>query len=147
LGGQAGIVGQHLTLEDSPCIVVGIMPPSFVFYPTQTNMWTLITPSSELDRNPDRNGVAVFGRLKPGVSRASAEADLRLLAHAIDQGRRYAMEMEPVSFDLQREFTWLAGRNLRRDQRGRLHGEGRREQSQRQRRDARRRAKAVPGLV
>ncbi len=113
LGGQAGIVGQHLTLEDSPCTVAGIMPPSFVFFPAPTDMWTLITPSSELDRNPDRNGVAVFGRLKPGVSRASAEAELRLLAHNIDQGRRYGVEMEPESFDLRREFTWLAGHNLR----------------------------------
>jgi putative ABC transport system permease protein len=113
LGGQAGIVGQHLTLEDSSCTVVGIMPPGFVFFPAPTNMWTLITPGSELDRNPDRNGVAVIGRLKPGVSRASAEAELRTLAHAIDQGRRYGMEMEPVSFDLQQEFTWLTGRNLR----------------------------------
>ncbi len=113
LGGQAGIVGQHLTLEDSSCTVIGIMPPSFVFFPAPSNMWMLITPASELDRNPDRNGVAVFGRLKPGVSRASAEAELRLLAHAIDQGRRYGMEVEPVSFDLQEKFTWLAGRNLR----------------------------------
>ena len=113
LGGQAGIIGQHLTLEDSACTVVGIMPPGFVFFPAPTDMWTLITPDSELDRNPDRNGVAVFGRLKPGVSRASAEAELRLLAHATDQGRRYGMEMEPVSFDLQQKFTWLAGRNLR----------------------------------
>jgi putative ABC transport system permease protein len=113
LGAQSGIVGQHLTLEDSPCTVVGIMPPSFVFYPAPTDMWTLITPASELDRNPDANGVAVFGRLKPGVSRASAEAELRTLAHATDQGRRYGMEMEPVSFDLQQKFTWLTGRNLR----------------------------------
>ena len=113
LGGKAGIVGQQLTLEDSSCTVIGIMPPSFAFYPAPTDMWTLITSGSELDRNPDRNGVAVFGRLKPGVSRTGAEGDLRRLAHAIDQGRRYGIEVEPVSFDLQQEFTWLAGRNLR----------------------------------
>ena len=113
LGGQTGIIGQHLTLDDSACTVIGIMPPSFAFYPAPTNLWTLITPASELDRNPDANGVAVVGRLKPGVSRASAEAELRALARAADQGRRYGMEMEPVNFDLQQEFTWLAGRNLR----------------------------------
>ncbi len=113
LGGEAGIVGQHLTLEDSACTVIGIMPSRFAFYPAPTDLWMLITPASELDRNPDRNGVAVFGRLKPGVSRAGAETDLRLIAHAIDQGRRYGTEVEPVSFDLQQEFTWLAGRNLR----------------------------------
>jgi putative ABC transport system permease protein len=112
-GGQAGMVGQHLTLEDSSCTVIGIMPASFVFYPAPSEMWTLITPASELDRNPDRNGVAVFGRLKPGVTRAGAEAELRLLARGIDEGRGFGVEVEPVSFDLQQEFTWLAGRNLR----------------------------------
>ena len=112
-GGQAGVIGQRLILEDASCTVTGIMPASFVFYPLPTEMWTLITPDSELDRNPDRNGVAVFGRLKPGVSRAGAEAELRLLARAIDQGRGFGVEAEPVSFDLQQEFTWLAGRNLR----------------------------------
>ena len=113
IGGQAGMVGQRLTLEDSSCTVIGIMPPGFVFFPVPSEMWTLITPASELDRNPDRNGVAVIGRLKPGVSRASAEAELRLLARTIDQGRGFGVEAEPVSFDLQQEFTWLAGRNLR----------------------------------
>jgi putative ABC transport system permease protein len=113
LGGQAGIVGQHLTLEDSSCTVAGVMPSSFVFFPAPTDMWTLITPGSELDRNPDRNGVAVFGRLRPGVSRASAETELRALAYATDRGRRYGTEMEPVSFDVQQEFTWLVGHDLR----------------------------------
>ncbi len=113
LGGKPEIVGQRLALEEESCTVAGIMPASFVFYPLPTDLWTLITPASELDRNPDRNGVAVFGRLKPGVSRTAAEAELRLLARQIDQGRGFGVEIEPVAFDLQDEFIWLAGRNLR----------------------------------
>ncbi len=113
LGRQADIAGKHLTLDDSSCAVIGVMPPSFAFYPLPSDMWTLITPGSDLDRNPDRNGVAVIGRLKPGVTRASAEAELRLLARATDQGRDFGLETEPVSFDLQHEFTWLAGPTLR----------------------------------
>ena len=113
LGGKADIVGQHLALDDQSCNVVGVMPSGFVFFPLPTDLWTLITASSELDRNPERNGVAVFGRLKPGVSRASAEAELQLRARQIDQGRGFGVEIEPVAFDLQQEFTWLAGRNLR----------------------------------
>src|SRR5262249_38219863 len=59
LGGDAAIVGQSLTLDDSPCTVVGVMPASFVFYPVPTDLWTLITPASQLERDPDHNGVAV----------------------------------------------------------------------------------------
>jgi predicted permease len=113
LGGKPDAVGQQLTLEDASCTVVGIMPASFIFYPTPVDLWTLVTPGSELERNPDRNGVAVFGRLKPGISRATAEAELRSLARQIDQGRGFGVEVEPVAFDLQQEFTWLTGRNLR----------------------------------
>ena len=113
LGGQANIVGHELRLADRPCTVAGVMPASFVFYPEQTELWTLITPASDLARNPDRSGIAVFGRRKAGVSKEAAEAELRALAHQINGGIRFAAEMEPIAFPLQEEFTWLAGRNLR----------------------------------
>jgi putative ABC transport system permease protein len=113
LGADPRIVGTRLALEDSSCTVIGIMPPGFVCFPAPTEIWTLITPGSELDRNPDRNGVAVIGRLKPGVSRSTAEAELRQIARAVDHGQGFGVEMEPVSFDLQQEFIWLVGHNLR----------------------------------
>jgi putative ABC transport system permease protein len=113
LGADSRIVGERLTLEDSSCTVIGIMPPGFVCFPVPTEMWTLIDRGSELDRNPDRNGVAVIGRLKPGVSRSTAEAELRQLTLAVDHGRGFGVEVEPVSFDLQEEFIWLVGHNLR----------------------------------
>ena len=53
---------------------------------------------------------AVF---KPGVSRTAALAELKLLAQQIDHGRGFGVEIEPVAFDLQDEFIFMAGRNLR----------------------------------
>ncbi len=113
LGAQPSVIGQSLQLDGQTCTVVGVMPSAFVFYPEPTELWTLITPNSRIARNPDRFGVGVFGRLKPGVSKESVESELRLLAHQIDDGTRNGAKMEPVVYSLQQEFTWMAGRNLR----------------------------------
>lgn len=115
LGGDPSIVGQTLAMDDNPCTVVGVMPQSFSFYPMQTDAWTLITPSSDYTKLPWRTMTGVFGRLKPGVSRAAAQAELdaiekRILPESPDMG---AMGIAmPDVLDLQSNFTWLAGRNL-----------------------------------
>jgi putative ABC transport system permease protein len=113
LGANAGIVGQSLQLDGQSCAVVGVMPAGFTFYPEETELWTLITPRSRIARNPDRFGLAVFGRLKRGISREGAETEVRVLASHINDGIRYGSKMEPAVYPLQHEFTWLAGRNLR----------------------------------
>lgn len=119
LGSAADVVGGHLTLDDRACTVVGIMPKGFDFYPKQSDLWTLISPSGGFGdylQNPLYSVVGVFGRLKPGVSLASAQAELTLihqrLVHVLPPGT-WIGELVPVVYELQSEFTWLAGRNLR----------------------------------
>ncbi|HVH88367.1 MAG TPA: ADOP family duplicated permease, partial [Terriglobales bacterium] len=58
----------------------------------------------------------VFGRLKRGVGRAAAEAELSTLEQNIlpEAPKDLALpQAVPVVLNLQSEFTWLAGRNLR----------------------------------
>ena len=119
LGSAADAVGGHLTLDDRACTVVGVMPKGFGFYPKQSDLWTLISPSGAYGdylQNPLYSIVGVFGRLKPGVSLASAQAELTLihqrLVHELPPGT-WIGELVPVVYELQSEFTWLAGRNLR----------------------------------
>ena len=52
LGGAPGMVGTELTLDDQSCVVVGIMPEDFSFYPRQVQAWTLITHESDFVRDP-----------------------------------------------------------------------------------------------
>ncbi|HKF52506.1 MAG TPA: ABC transporter permease, partial [Candidatus Acidoferrales bacterium] len=115
LGGE-NIVGNTLTLNGQACLVIGIMPQDFSFYPKQTQLWSLITPQSDYAKHPWIGSVGVFGLLNPGVTRASAEAELTALQ------RRIINEAPPNSvpenalpdvLDLQFDFTWLTGRNLR----------------------------------
>jgi predicted permease len=116
LGSPADIIGKSLILDGKSCNVAGIMPPGFDFYPRQTSVWTLITPQSDFARHPIDNPVAVFGRLKTGVPKDRALAELAGLHQRVVQeapAGSWVTEVVPVIYDLQEEFTWLAGRNLR----------------------------------
>ena len=77
--GGADIVGRTLTVNDESCLVAGIMPKDFSFYPKRTQLWMLITPQGEYAKNPWSSMVGVVGLLAPGVTRASAEAELKAL--------------------------------------------------------------------
>ena len=111
LGGDAAIAGRRLTLDRQACTVVGVMPEEFSFYPGKTEAWILITPKP-LQPDLDQMVVGIFVRLKPGVSAAQAENELRGLYRARHREGE-TREMQPVVYDLHGEFTFLAGRTLR----------------------------------
>jgi putative ABC transport system permease protein len=115
LGGEPAWVGRNLTLDGVNCTVAGIMPKDFTFYPKQTELWTLITANSKLAQKPWDTPIGAFGLLKPGVSRATAEAELASIEKRIinEDAGWAALKPEPNVLDLQWEFTWLTGRNLR----------------------------------
>lgn len=84
-GGDAGVVGRAVTLDGRPYTVVGVMPRSFQFAPfwaTQAEMWT---PLAMANRINDRDGrsLRVFGRLRPGVTLAGAQAEMTGLANRL----------------------------------------------------------------
>jgi putative ABC transport system permease protein len=116
LGGEPGWVGRDLTLDGVHCTIAGIMAKDFSFYPKQAELWTLIIPNSKFTQKPWDMPIGAFGLLKPGISRAAAEAELAGIQKRIiheDPGWA-ALKTEPSVLDLQWEFTWLTGRSLRR---------------------------------
>ncbi|MGD0298068.1 MAG: ABC transporter permease [Bryobacteraceae bacterium] len=76
------IVGRALTLDNEPVTVVGVMPASFDFA-------SIFAPASHIDlyfpfplspeTNRWGNTMAIIGRLKPGVSAAQAQAEVKIL--------------------------------------------------------------------
>ena len=80
------IVGKPIMLNGAPSTVVGVLPPSFdfgsIFAPgAHIDLYTPFPLSPETDRWG--NTIAVIGRLKPGVSLASASADLKTITPRI----------------------------------------------------------------
>jgi putative ABC transport system permease protein len=112
LHADPAIVGQSLSLDDRSCIVLGIMPSAFAFYPPETQIWSLLLPGDPRLRT--YFGVFMVARLRPGVTPAQAQSELTALhtaLHAHDSNGE--KEFTPLVDGLQDQFTWLAGRNLR----------------------------------
>ena len=118
LGAPRNIIGESLTLTREPCTIVGVMPKNFSFYPTATDAWTLMTPGGDLAQKPWNTMVGTFGLLKTGVSRSAAEAELTAIQsqiiHEAPADAGMMRQLTPVVLDLQSNFTWLTGRNLRK---------------------------------
>ena len=73
-----GVIGQKILLDQEPYTVVGVMPPRFSFAPfwiTGAEMWA---PQNQADRSANREGHSLrpFARLKPGITRAQAQAEM-----------------------------------------------------------------------
>ena len=94
------------------------MPKQFTFYPKQANAWSLITPTSAFVQKPWDSMTGVFGLLKPGVTHAQAEAELDAMQKRVSPEAPASLSTlasaTPIVLSLQDNFTWLAGRNLRR---------------------------------
>lgn len=108
LGGDTTIVGQDLTLDRQSCTVIGVMPSTFAFYPPETHLWILLGKNYQLPRD----AVAIVARLKPGVTREQAQAEVLALYRAAHPSG-FWHEFEPRVYDLHGEFTFLASRTLR----------------------------------
>jgi len=87
-GGDRGIVGQVFEMNDRPHTVVGVLP-NVPHYPQENDVYM---PSSACPfRSAAEKGIAqnarafaglnVFGKLKPGVSRERASADVDVICH------------------------------------------------------------------
>jgi putative ABC transport system permease protein len=94
LGGDLGVVGQTIRLDDKPLTVIGIMPQSFSFprgyelaHDTcifeAPNFWRLLVlqPSDRL--NIGNHNTSVIARLKPGVTVEKAQAELASIESAV----------------------------------------------------------------
>ncbi|MEP7339026.1 MAG: ABC transporter permease [Acidobacteriota bacterium] len=119
-GGDPGIVGRTVTLNDKPTTVVGVMPPTFDFA-------SVFSPGSRIDiltpfpltQETDRwgNTLAVIGRLKPGVSVEQAQTEFDLLNQQMKQahperwtwGAKMTSLQEQISGRFRRAFLVLLG--------------------------------------
>lgn len=111
LGGDRMIVGQSITLDDRPCVVLGVMPAAFTFYPTAAQAWMLLTP--DFSPPPDKIPLGIFARLRPGVTIRQAQAEVSALHKALNRGDGQERDLTPLVADLHGEFTFLAEARLR----------------------------------
>jgi len=93
--GDSGALGKTISLNNHILTVVGVTPPEFTGTVAAMNPGVYVTLGAlgPIDNfpwdNPGNFSLYVLGRLKPGVSRAQAEAKLLVLTKQISQVDSY----------------------------------------------------------
>ena len=111
-GGQKDAAGRRIQLNENACTIVGVMPPRFAFYPDAAEMWTLITPTSAIARDP-RSAVGVFALLKSGVSIKQAQEEVESVYRNSPRNDLGEIQVKPAIYPLAEQFSYLTGPSLR----------------------------------
>jgi predicted permease len=108
-GGSLSILGKPITMNGTDYTVVGILPPGFLFYGIDRDVYVPIsqwTDPSFRDRRIDESA-HVVARLAPGVTLAEAQADMDTIAHnlaatypEVDKGFGVGISLIPMKEDI-----------------------------------------------
>jgi putative ABC transport system permease protein len=74
-GGDPAIVGRTLTVDGTPCTVVGVLPESFKFIHVinrELDVWRPLV----VDPSDREHSVTTYAKLKPGIGLEAAQAEL-----------------------------------------------------------------------
>jgi putative ABC transport system permease protein len=84
-GGDAGILGQSLTINGDSYTVVGVLPASFQFALRPADLWLPYQPTENQLTRRFMHGTNLIGRLKSGVSPEQAQTELGAIAKRIEE--------------------------------------------------------------
>jgi predicted permease len=79
-GGETGVLGKPVSLDNRPYTVIGVMPHDFRFPTREAQFWTTYHFKEEDYKDRNDNYLVGIGRLKPGVSLDQARSELSLIA-------------------------------------------------------------------
>ena len=121
-GGQANLVGQPITVNDTAFTVIGVMPPSFQFHLKQRSgtgrpaeLWTILSMPVGPGANERGRFLGTVARLKDGVSVEQAAAEMRTIHARLSDtepqfNKNYSAEVLPLReqfFGNVRRPLWL----------------------------------------
>jgi macrolide transport system ATP-binding/permease protein len=85
-GGRAGVVGQVVNLSGVAHTIVGVLPSDFEFAPRDNaEFWEPLQPTNECLKRRSCHSLDGVGRLKDGVSVASALAQMKSIAAQLEK--------------------------------------------------------------
>jgi len=104
-GGDSSVVGRRLVLNDEPHTVVGVMPPGFAFPDTRAELWGPLLHANIDPEERRGHNLYVIGRLAPGVTSSSAQAEMSTIAAGIarehpEHMAGYGVNVVPLHRDL-----------------------------------------------
>jgi putative ABC transport system permease protein len=82
-GGDTGILGRTILMDDSRYEIIGVMPPAFAFRNRDVDYWTATHFSPAQAAARGSHFLNVVGRLKPGVGIEAARDDMQAIARKL----------------------------------------------------------------
>ena len=92
-GASPDVVGRVVRLDGEPHTIIGVMPPAIDF-PDRARIWSTphwlvpddpLAPKDNAAAERGHGYISVLGRLKPGVTRAAAQADMNAVAASLER--------------------------------------------------------------
>jgi len=83
-GGEIGVLGRKVILDDAPYTVIGIMPRDFHFPDSTADLWTPLQFPGNAFQDRNDNYLEAVAKLRPGVSVAQARADMAVITAQLE---------------------------------------------------------------
>ncbi len=85
-GGNRDIIGRAVVMSGEQYTIIGVLPADFQFAPHgDAELWTPLNPVSGCETRRSCHNLDGIARLKPGVSRESALAELKIIAQELER--------------------------------------------------------------
>jgi predicted permease len=118
-GADASLIGRPIVLDGVPHEVIGVMPASFK-HPADAELWMPLAPVGQFQELFTARGsywLTIVGRLKPGVTRTTAQSEMDAIAARLEKeypsnagiGIRLVTMHEEVVGDVKRPLLILLG--------------------------------------
>ena len=84
-GGGRDVLGQSVTLDDVPSVIIGVLPPDFYFPPVgQAEFWNAFHAAGNCDLFRSCHGIFGLARLKDGTSLETALANVKAIMKQLE---------------------------------------------------------------
>jgi putative ABC transport system permease protein len=115
-GGDAGVLGRRIELDQRVYTIIGVLPKS-VQYPSTADVFLPLAPTPQQLQDRKEHNYFVMGRLRDGVTLGPAQAEMRTIANRIAQAYPTAntgmtVHMEALLDGINGEYTPLYYRLL-----------------------------------
>jgi len=85
-GGESGVLGQSVTLNGEPIVIIGVLPPEFHFAPAEpAEFWTTLHATNPCDLRRGCHNMYGVARLADGVSIQTAAANMTSIAQQLEK--------------------------------------------------------------
>lgn len=105
-GGDPGVIGRTIRLDEAPRVIIGVMPPQFRFPNAGAQLWTPLVLREEDYEDRTDTYLHAIGRLAPGATFEQAREELALIFSRLARDHPETNAETGFSFFQQRDYVF-----------------------------------------